>query len=131
MALTVAQKLQIKAGPVVILGLPHGVDLELPPEISTTTDAEAAAVVIAFIKNEAEVDKVATPAITAARADKLAWIAYPKAGKLGTNLNRDSLARLAEERGATPVRQVAIDDTWSALRFKPGGGETRWSPKAG
>ena len=131
MALTVAQKLQIKAGPVVILGLPHGVDLELPPEISTTTDAEAAAVVIAFIKNEAEVDKVATPAITAARADKLAWIAYPKAGKLGTNLNRDSLARLVEERGATPVRQVAIDDTWSALRFKPGGGETRWSLKAG
>ena len=131
MALTVAQKLQIKTGPVAILGLPEGVDLELPSDIPTTTNPEAAAVVIAFVTSDTDVDKLAAPAIAAARADKLAWIAYPKAGKLGTNLNRDSLARLVEERGATPVRQVAIDDTWSALRFKTGGGETRWSPKAG
>ena len=129
MALTVAQKLQIKAGPVAIIGKPESVELDLPPELSTTPDAAHATVVVVFVTQDSDVDKVATPAIEAAKADKLAWIAYPKAGKLGTNLNRDSLARLVEERGATPVRQIAIDDTWSALRFKPGGGETRWSPK--
>jgi len=59
------------------------------------------------------------PAITAAREDRLAWIAYPKAGKLGTDLNRDILARLARERGIQPVRQIAINETWSALRFRP------------
>lgn len=43
------------------------------------------------------------PAITAALEDRLAWIAYPNAGKSGTDLNRDILARLAEERGNQPV----------------------------
>jgi len=28
-------------------------------------------------------------------------------------------AALLTERGVQPVRQVAIDDTWSALRFRP------------
>jgi hypothetical protein len=50
----------------------------------------------------------------------LAWVAYPKAGQLGTDLNRDSLARLMIERGVQPVRQVAINEVWSALRFRPG-----------
>lgn len=47
------------------------------------------------------------------------WICYPKAGQLGTDLNRDKLAQLAQAQGLDPVRQVAIDDTWSALWFKP------------
>lgn len=59
------------------------------------------------------------PVIAAARADRLAWISYPKAGKLGTDLNRDRLARAMTAQGIQPVRQVSIDDTWSALRFRP------------
>ncbi len=62
---------------------------------------------------------VAAPAIEAARQDRLAWVAYPKAGKLGTDLNRDILAALLTAEGVQPVRQVAIDETWSALRFRP------------
>lgn len=27
--------------------------------------------------------------------------------------------QLVKERGAQPVRQVAIDETWWALRFRP------------
>jgi hypothetical protein len=46
------------------------------------------------------------------------WIAYPKAGKLGTDLSRDILAALTAE-GIQPVRQVTVDETWSALRFRP------------
>jgi len=59
-------------------------------------------------------------AISAAGRDALAWIAYPKAGQIGTDLNRDSLAAAAREQGVRPVRQVAIDEVWSALRFRPG-----------
>jgi hypothetical protein len=40
-------------------------------------------------------------------------------GRLGTDLNRDVLAALLTERGVQPVRQVAIDETWPALRFRP------------
>ncbi len=54
-----------------------------------------------------------------ARRDALTWVAYPKAGKLGTDLNRDVLAELVKARGVQPVRQVALDDIWSALRLRP------------
>ena len=40
-----------------------------------------------------------------------------KAGQLGTDLNRDILAAALAGQGVQPVRQVAIDETWSALRF--------------
>jgi hypothetical protein len=49
------------------------------------------------------------------------WVAYPKANK--ADINRDTLWPILAERGMRPISQVAIDDTWSALRFrmlKPG-----------
>jgi hypothetical protein len=116
---TVAAKLQIRADQsVCVLGLPDGVDLDLPPD---TPGAEAAAadVVIAFAARLADLDGAARPAVEAARRDALAWIAYPKARALGTDLTRDVLAAAALARGVQPVRQIAIDDTWSALRFRP------------
>ena len=67
----------------------------------------------------ADLAGVAQPAIEAARQDKLAWIAYPKAGQLGTDLSRDSLARWVQDHGIRPVRQIALDEVWSALRFRP------------
>ena len=57
--------------------------------------------------------------LDAAREDRLSWLAYPKAGQLGTDLNRDRLAAAVRERGVQPVRQVSIDEVWSALRLRP------------
>lgn len=116
-----AAKLQIKPGAhVMVVGVPaDGPDLSgLGPPAA---DPAEAAAVIAFVRLSAELASLAAPAIEAALADRLAWIAYPKAGQLGTDLNRDSLARAATELGVQPVRQVAIDDVWSALRFRPAG----------
>jgi hypothetical protein len=115
----VTAKLQIKPGQRVAA---LAADSDVPSvvtEANPSADPGAADAVVAFARNQAELDSVAAPAIEAARLDKLAWIAYPKAGKLGTDLNRDILAALLTERGVQPVRQVAIDDTWSALRFRP------------
>jgi len=49
----------------------------------------------------------------------IAVVGAPDGTALGTDLNRDRLASAVSERGARPVRQVAIDGTWSALRFRP------------
>ena len=57
--------------------------------------------------------------VAAASAGRLTWVAYPKAGQLGTDLNRDALAGALTPHGVHPVRQVSIDDVWSALRFRP------------
>jgi|SRR5215469_9165504 len=80
---------------------------------------DTADVIVAFVRTRSDLDTVAWPAIEAARLDKLVWIAYPKAGQLGTDLNRDILRESLAERGVQPVRQVAIDEVWSALRFRP------------
>jgi hypothetical protein len=113
------QKLQIKPGQTLaVLGLPRAVDLALPADVTEVPDAAKADAVLAFVANAAELDG-ARPAVEAARADRLAWIAYPKGGQLGTDLNRDRLADLVRAQAAQPVRQISLDDTWSALRFRP------------
>ena len=43
------------------------------------------------------------------------WVAYPKANK---ELHRDTLWKLGESLGLTGVSLVAVDDVWSAMRFK-------------
>ena len=46
------------------------------------------------------------------------WIAYPKGGK--SDINRDSLWPIVRDAtGMRPITQVALDVTWSALRFRP------------
>jgi hypothetical protein len=112
-------KLQIKPGTeVAVLGRPEdGPDLaSLGPAAG---DPAAAGAVLAFARLRGDLAGIAGPAIKAAREDRLAWIAYPKAGQLGTDINRDSLASAVAELGVRPVRQVSIDDVWSALRLRP------------
>src|SRR5213593_3024925 len=57
----------------------------------------------------------------AAHGDRLArldlvWVVYPKGGR--ADINRDSLWPILAELDMRPVSQVAIDDVWSALRFR-------------
>jgi hypothetical protein len=113
-----AAKLQIKPGSVVatIAAPDGGPDLAGVGQAGSASDAQA---VIAFVHSSADLPDVAQPAIEAARDDKVAWVAYPKAGQLGTDLSRDTLAAAMRSHGVRPVRQVALDDVWSALRFRP------------
>jgi hypothetical protein len=114
-------RLQIKPGMLVsIVAAPaDGPDLAADGALELADTPADAGAVIAFARERADLAAVA-PAIEAAREDRLAWIAYPKAGQLGTDLNRDSLARaISDMGGVRPVRQIAINGVWSALRFRP------------
>ncbi len=53
-------------------------------------------------------------------ADPIVWIAYPKASskKYRCAFNRDTGFGILGEYGFEGVRQVAIDEDWSALRFR-------------
>ena len=113
-AMNVADKLQIKPGQrVAVLRAPQGLELDVDED----TTAEA---VLVFVTTAADLEEHGAPLIEAGMRDALAWVAYPKAGQLGTDLNRDVLADLLTQRGLRPVRQIAIDDVWSALRVRPG-----------
>ncbi len=45
------------------------------------------------------------------------WICYPKGGR--ADINRDSLWPMLTPYRLRPITQIAIDDVWSALRFRP------------
>jgi hypothetical protein len=112
--MSLTAKLQIKQGQTVsLINPPSGVDLDVP----TVEDSEDT--VLLFVRNRDELDALGEPFFRAAREDRLAWLAYPKAGQLGTDLNRDILWELTKPRGVRPVRQVSLDRVWSALRFRP------------
>ncbi len=103
-------KLQLK-GPIRVKARPAGVD------IGDVEVSDAAPGVLRFVTMAADLD-AATDVFDAAGCDDAAWIAYPKAKQLGTDLNRDILAAKLPAT-VRPVRQISIDAVWSALRLRP------------
>jgi len=113
--MSLAKKLNLKPGMTLkVVGRPASVGLD-----DVATGRSAADGVLLFATTLAELDANAAPFVDAAHADRLAWVAYPKAGQLATDLDRDILARHLEPRGIEPVRMVAVDEVWSAMRFRP------------
>ena len=75
---------------------------------------------IGFTTTQAEVDNAATAVAATMTGDGILWLAYPKGSSkhYTCEFNRDTgWARLGD-LGFEPVRQVAIDADWSALRFR-------------
>ncbi len=125
MVAPLAEKLQLKAAQkLAVLNVPHGQLEKLKagmPEITlagaTKSKSDA---VLAFVNNLAEADKFVPLAIAAVKPDGLLWIAYPKGGsKIRTDINRDRLWDATSKTGWRPVRLVAMDEIWSAMRFRP------------
>lgn len=88
-------------------------------ELSTTPDG-IYDFVLYFISSKAEFEAAIKDAISAVRYDGLLWIAYPmQSSGIKTDVNRDILWQLSLQTGLRPVTQIAIDETWSALRFRP------------
>ena len=116
----VASKLNLKPGDsYCIVNAPHDLTLDLGDELESTDRPDEADAVIVFVIAKADLDDHVRPALDAALQDRLAWIAYPKAGQLGAEVNRDTLREELAGVGVRPVRQISIDETWSALRFRP------------
>jgi hypothetical protein len=76
--------------------------------------------ILAFCTKQSEVDAVALKAAKILRGDGLLWYAYPKgtSKRYKCEFNRDNGWAVVGEQGFEPVRMVAIDEDWSALRFR-------------
>ncbi|MCG8608218.1 hypothetical protein MJD09_24945 [bacterium] len=75
---------------------------------------------ILFVIDRSELEKLARPTIESIEYDSVFWIAYPKgSSSMKSDINRNSLFELLKPYGHRPVSQVAIDNDWSALRFRP------------
>jgi hypothetical protein len=75
---------------------------------------------LAFVKKQTELDALSATLAAKAEGDAVLWFAYPKgtSKKYQCDFNRDSGWNIIRGAGFDTVRQVAIDDDWSALRFR-------------
>lgn len=77
---------------------------------------------LAFVTTQEKVDALAPAIARKAEGDAIVWFAYPKGSskKYKSQINRDGWSALGQE-GFEPVRMVAIDEDWSAVRFRRAG----------
>ena len=74
---------------------------------------------LVFVKTLAEVDGAAK-LLPKGVGDAIVWLAYPKgtSKRYRCEFNRDNGWAAIEAAGFETVRMVAIDEDWSALRFR-------------
>ena len=127
-----AEKLRLAAGQkVAILNAPEGYAAQLSPapaDIGTQLQPAALYYVVQLFVNTAdELRREGPAAIRAVKPGGLLWITYPKgsATRGVTDLpptpwwmNQDVLGEITSVTGYKPVAFVAIDDNYTALRFK-------------
>lgn len=75
---------------------------------------------LAFVTRQEQIDALADQIAAKARGDAVVWFAYPKGSskRYRCDFNRDRGWDALGAAGFEPVRQVAIDEDWSALRFR-------------
>ena len=73
-----------------------------------------------FATRKSEITKSAEKLLQSAAPGALVWISYPKkTSGVDSDLSREVVWAAMEGTGWRPVSQIAIDDVWSALRFRP------------
>ena len=73
-----------------------------------------------FVRNTDELKETAPRSIHNLSADGILWFAYPKKNsrKYNSDLSRDTGWGVVIYHGFEPVRQVSVNEDWSALRFR-------------
>ena len=120
-----AKKLLLKPGQrVAIMQAPEGFRAALGPLAEGITVAETLDgpfdLGLVFVREKAAVDRLVPLAIAALTPGGVLWLAYPtKSGKVKTDITRDAGWEAVYAMGWRPVTQIALDEVWSALRFRP------------
>ena len=83
-------------------------------------DASEIEFALIFATRKNEVEELAKAVVPRLIADGVLWFAYPKgtSRRYTCDFNRDTGWESLAKLGFDSVRQVAIDEDWSALRFR-------------
>ena len=125
MATSVFDKLNLKdLREIVVIGAPASFQPELRRlrhvDVRTKLSSAPVSFVLSFVTKQAEVNALARDLARRAEGDAIVWFAYPKASskRYTCEFNRDNGWAAMGAAGFEPVRMVAIDEDWSALRFR-------------
>ncbi len=122
----ILQKLNVRPG---MTALVRNVPADLHPlladlrAVATVYDDvldENVTFALVFATKQEEIDALAPLISEKATGDAVVWFAYPKgtSKRYKCDFNRDTGWATLGRFGFEGVRQVAIDDDWSALRFR-------------
>ncbi|MEI6882183.1 MAG: hypothetical protein WCK82_12745, partial [Bacteroidota bacterium] len=73
-----------------------------------------------FADNQKQLEELVKSLRQAGKYDCVFWASYPKGtGKIKSDIKRETVWKAFDLIGQEAVTQVAINDTWSALRARP------------
>ena len=120
-----SKKLQIKPGQkVLIVSAPNAYQMLLEPlpgnvQVYTSGVLDFDNIQL-FVRDSAELIEILKKVSSLFLSSTIIWIAYPKKSSgIKSDLDMMSSWTEPEKYGLRPVASVAIDETWTALRFKP------------
>jgi hypothetical protein len=125
-AAPVLKKLNFKdqGQPVLVINAPQSyndVKAAFEGEVHQQAELEKYEFVQVFGTSNQELQTHAKNAVSYVSEDGLLWLCYPKKSSKtykGSDCSRDTVTGMLSEEGFEPVRQIAIDEDWSALRFR-------------
>jgi len=84
------------------------------------SDSQEIEFVITFVKTKTDIEIITPDIHKKLKGDGIVWFAYPKgtSKKYKAEINRDNGWDLLGKSGLEVVSAVAIDDDWTALRFR-------------
>jgi hypothetical protein len=110
---------------ILVLNSPVSFEPELAflKDVKILTDLKQAkdiSFALIFAQRQTEVDRYSKLVAAKAKGDAMVWFAYPKGSsrKYQCDFNRDTGWKEMTRLGFETVRMVAIDEDWSALRFR-------------
>lgn len=120
------RKLNLKdQAEILVLDAPSSFERELAALSGVTVRRDPSAVdavrfALIFVSKEPDLHRAAHSVLEKAEGDSLIWFAYPKKSskRYSSEIDRDHGWEIVGDAGFEPVRQVAIDEDWSALRFR-------------
>jgi predicted SnoaL-like aldol condensation-catalyzing enzyme len=122
---SIVRKLGMKSGMrALVIGAPRGyVDslTPLPDRVEVSQNLGSTHEFVQFFATKkSEITKSAKKLLHSAAPGALVWITYPKkTSGVDSDLSREEVWTAMEGTGWRPVAQIAIDEVWSALRFRP------------
>lgn len=109
---------------VCLVNAPPGIFEELAPLFLNTPETEFSGqydFVMYFTTQLASIHRDAGVIVEAMAPEGRLWICYPKKSskQIRSDLSRDILWPVLGDYNYEPVSQFAVDDDWSAMRFRP------------
>jgi hypothetical protein len=120
-----AKKMKIKPGQrIAVVGAPEGFPAKLKPlpsgvELTEELQGKLDWIQV-FVKNKAELDRIAPKAARALKPEGSLWLTFPKGtSKVQTDLTRDKGWDSVAKLNLKWINLVSVDETWSAFSLRP------------